>query len=142
MGLNTYMLDTNICSFIMRSSPAHLLKRLQYAADTGNRLVISAITYAELRYGAAAPRAPKALPGWIDALVQRLDAVLPWDSAAVDASAALMAHPFRAGTPIGANDTGIAGHALATGCIVVTNNMREFLRVPDLAVEDWSAAGI
>ncbi|MCY1418114.1 tRNA(fMet)-specific endonuclease VapC [compost metagenome] len=133
----TYMLDTNICSFIMRNNPPQVLQRLQHAAESGDRLVISAITYAELRYGAAAPRAPKALTAWIDALVQRLDAVLPWDSAAVEASAALMAHLQTVGTPIGPNDTGIAGHALATGCVIVTNNTREFLRVPDLHVEDW-----
>jgi tRNA(fMet)-specific endonuclease VapC len=139
MSANAYMLDTNICSFIIRNNPPQVLERLQCAARAGHRLVISAITYAELRYGAAAPRAPKALTVWIDALVQRLDAVLAWDSAAVEASAALMAHLLKAGTPISPNDTGIAGHALATGCIMVTNNTREFLRAPGLTVEDWSA---
>ncbi|MCL2779161.1 MAG: PIN domain-containing protein [Polyangiaceae bacterium] len=134
----TYMLDTNICSFIIRNNPPQVREQLKRAVSDGDRLVISAITYAELRYGAAAPRAPKALTVWIDALVQRLDAVLAWDTAAVDASAALMALLFKAGTPIGPNDTAIAGHALAAGCIVVTNNMREFMRVPSLAVEDWS----
>jgi tRNA(fMet)-specific endonuclease VapC len=134
----TYMLDTNICSFIMRNNPPQVLERLQHAVGAGDRLVISAITYAELRYGAASPRAPKALTTWIDALVQRLDEVLPWNDAAVDASAKLMAQLLKAGTPIGPNDTGIAGHALATGCIIVTNNTREFLRVPGLLVEDWA----
>jgi tRNA(fMet)-specific endonuclease VapC len=138
MPARTYMLDTNICSFIMRNNPPHLRERLQHHASAGDALVISAITYAELRYGAAAPRAPEALTVWIDALAQRLDAVLAWDAAAVEASVALMAHLLRAGTPIGANDTGIAGHAMAAGCILVTSNTREFLRVPDLTVEDWS----
>ncbi len=133
----TYMLDTNICSFIMRKNPPQVLQRLQHAAEAGNRLVISAITYAELRYGAASPKAPRAVTAWIDALVQRLDDVLPWDSDAVDASAKLMRQLLDAGTPIGPNDTGIAGHALATQCIVVTNNTREFRRVPGLLVEDW-----
>lgn len=133
----TYMLDTNICSFIMRKNPPQVLQRLQEAAEAGNRLVISAITYAELRYGAASPKAPRAVTAWIDALVQRLDDVLPWDSDAVDASAKLMRQLLDAGTPIGPNDTGIAGHALATQCIVVTNNTREFRRVPGLLVEDW-----
>ncbi|BAU75036.1 type II toxin-antitoxin system VapC family toxin [Metapseudomonas furukawaii] len=135
----TYMLDTNICSFIIRKNPPQVLERLQCAAAAGNRLVISAITYAELRYGAASPRAPKALTAWIDALVQRLDEILPWNDTAVEASANLMAQLLKAGTPIGPNDTGIAGHALSTGCIVVTNNTREFLRVPGLLVEDWAA---
>jgi len=85
------------------------------------------------------PRAPRTLTAWINALVQRLDAVLAWDSAAVDASAGLRAHLLKAGTPIGSNDTAIAGHALATDSILVTNRTREFLRVPKLSVEDWSA---
>jgi len=84
------------------------------------------------------PRAPKILTAWIDALVQRLDAVLAWDKAAVDAAAGLLVHLLKVGTPIGSNDTGIAGHALATDSILVTNNTREFLRVPKLSVEDWS----
>ena len=133
----TYMLDTNICSVIMRRNPPQVLQRLQEAAEAGNRLVISAITYAELRYGAASPKAPKAVAAWIDALVQRLDEVLPWDSDAVEASAKLMRLLLESGTPIGPNDTGIAGHALATGSIIVTNNTREFRRVPGLLVEDW-----
>lgn len=133
----TYMLDTNICSFIMRKNPPQVLQRLQEVAQAGNRLVISSITYAELRYGAASPKAPKTVTAWIDALVQRLDDVLPWDSEAVDASAKLMRQLLDSGTPIGVNDTGIAGHALATGSIIVTNNTREFRRVPGLVVEDW-----
>jgi len=138
MSSKTYMLDTNICSFIMCKNPPQVLRRLQAAVAAGDRLVISSISYAELRYGAASPRVPKTVTVWIDALVQRLDAVLAWDAAAVDASAALMAHLLRKGTPIGPNDTAIAGHALAADCIVVTNNTREFLRVPGLQVEDWS----
>lgn len=133
----TYMLDTNICSFIMRNNPPQVLQRLQEASETGNRLVISSITYAELRYGAASPKAPKAVTAWIDALVQRLDEVLPWDVDAVDTSAELMKQLLQSGTPIGPNDTGIAGHALAADCIIVTNNTREFRRVPGLLVEDW-----
>lgn len=133
----TYMLDTNICSFIMRQNPPQVLQRLQKAAEAGNRLVISAITHAELRYGAASPKAPKAVAAWIDALVQRLDDVLPWDIDAVDSSAKLMKLLLDSGTPIGPNDTGIAGHALATDCVIVTNNTREFRRVPGLVVEDW-----
>jgi tRNA(fMet)-specific endonuclease VapC len=132
------MLDTNICSFIMRRNPPQVLQRLQQAAEAGNRLVISSITYAELRYGAASPKAPKTVSAWIDALLQRLDEVLPWDIDAVDASANLTRQLLDAGTPIGPNDTGIAGHALATGSVIVTNNTREFRRVPGLLIEDWS----
>lgn len=63
--------------------------------------------------------------------------MLPWDRAAVDATTAIKAVLVAAGTPIGPNDTAIAGHAIAAGAILVTNNTRGFERVPDLVLEDW-----
>ncbi|MFO5777293.1 VapC toxin family PIN domain ribonuclease, partial [Klebsiella pneumoniae] len=67
----------------------------------------------------------------------RLDAILPWDGAAVDATTDIRVALRPAGTPIGPNDTAIAGHAIAAGAILVTNNVREFERVPGLVLEDW-----
>ncbi|POI51577.1 VapC toxin family PIN domain ribonuclease, partial [Klebsiella pneumoniae] len=67
----------------------------------------------------------------------RLDAVLPWDRAAVDATTDIRVALHLAGTPIGPNDTAIAGHAIAAGAVLVTNNVREFARVPGLTLEDW-----
>ena len=69
--------------------------------------------------------------------MKRLDAVLPWDKQAVDTTVELMQVLAKAGTPIGANDSAIAGHAIASACTVVTNNVREFSRVPGLVYEDW-----
>ncbi len=66
-----------------------------------------------------------------------LDAVLPWDSAAVDATTKIKIALAAAGTLIGPNDTAIAGHAISARAILVTNNLREFERVPGLALEDW-----
>ncbi|EAX3272566.1 type II toxin-antitoxin system VapC family toxin, partial [Salmonella enterica] len=63
--------------------------------------------------------------------------ILPWDRAAVDATVEVKAALTAAGTPIGPNDTAIAGHAIAAGAILVTNNTREFERVPNLVLEDW-----
>ena len=68
---------------------------------------------------------------------QDLDAILPWDRAAVDATTEVKMALRLAGTPIGPNDTTIAGHAIAAGAILVTNNVREFERVPGLVLEDW-----
>lgn len=67
----------------------------------------------------------------------RLNAILPWDSAAVDAITEIKAVLAAARMPIGPNDTAIAGHAIATGAVLVTNNTREFEWVPGLILEGW-----
>ncbi|MEE2024329.1 PIN domain-containing protein [Alkalimonas mucilaginosa] len=135
----TYMLDTNICSFIMRERPETLLKVLQGHVENKDRLVISAITYAELRFGAIGKKASPKHNLIVDQFMERVDAVLPWDKAAVEATATIKRYLAERGTPIGANDAAIAGNAIAAGCVLVTNNTREFERVPDLRIEDWSA---
>ncbi|EJG5925520.1 PIN domain-containing protein [Salmonella enterica] len=131
----TYMLDTSICSFIMREQPEKVLKRLEQAVLRNHRIVVSAITWAELSL--AAQEAGPATLSLAEALAARLDAILPWDRAAVDATTDIKAALAAAGTPIGPNDTAIAGHAIAAGAILVTNNVREFERVPGLKLEDW-----
>ena len=134
----TYMLDTNICSFIMRERPETLLKVLQGHAENKDRLVVSAITYAELRFGAIGKKASPKHSIIVDQFMARVDSVLAWDKEAVDATAAIKQHLAALGTPIGPNDAAIAGHAIAENCVVVTNNMKEFCRVPGLQVEDWT----
>lgn len=133
----TYMLDTNICSFIMREQPEAVIRRLEQAVLRNHRIVVSAITYAEMRFGAIVKKAAPRHGQLVDAFCARLDAILPWDRAAVDATVEVKAALTAAGTPIGPNDTAIAGHAIAAGTILVTNNMREFERVPNLVLEDW-----
>ena len=133
----TYMLDTGICSFIMREHPDAVLKRLEQAVLRNHRIVVSAITYAEMRSGATGPKASPRHIALVDAFCARLDAILPWDRAAVDATTIIKVALRTAGTPIGPNDTAIAGHAIAAGAILVTNNVREFARVPGLKLEDW-----
>ena len=132
-----YMLDTNICSFIMREQPEAVLKRLEQAVLHGNRIVVSTITYAEMRFGATGPKASPRHIELVDAFCARLNAVLPWDRAAVDATTEIKVALRMAGTPIGPNDTAIAGHAISADAVLVTNNTREFERVPGLVLEDW-----
>lgn len=122
----------------MRERPAKLLKVLQGHVENKDRLVVSAITYAELRFGAIGKKASPKHNLIVDQFMERVDGVLPWDKSAVEATAAIKKHLTEQGTPIGANDTAIAGHAIATDCVLVTNNTREFKRVPDLRLEDWS----
>jgi len=121
----------------MREHPASVLQRLTYEVEQGDRIVISAITYAEMRYGQIGKKASAKHKVLIDEFVERVDAVLSWDQRAVDATVTAMSQLRKAGTPIGPNDTAIAGHAIATGCTLVTNNVREFSRVPSLVYEDW-----
>ncbi len=133
----TYMLDTNICSFIMRERPESVLKALQAHAENRDRIVISAITYAELRFGAIGKKASPRHNVIVNEFLERIDGVLAWDQAAVDASTSINKVLSDNGTPIGHNDTMIAGHAISEKCVVVTNNAKEFSRVPSLQIEDW-----
>ncbi|MEB0033250.1 type II toxin-antitoxin system VapC family toxin [Undibacterium sp. RTI2.1] len=135
------MLDTCICSFIMREHPAAVLQRLADVASTNNQIVISAITYAEMRYGQIGKKASPKHKTLVDEFVKRLHEVLPWDQAAVDATVKVKTELTKAGLVIGENDIAIAGHAIAADCVVLTNNIREFSRVSGLSYEDWVRSG-
>ncbi|MFJ5160165.1 type II toxin-antitoxin system VapC family toxin [Pantoea sp. NPDC088449] len=136
--MKTYMLDTNICSFIMREQPEAVIEKLTQCVMRRDRIVVSAITYAEMRFGAIGKKTSSKHLSLVEAFVTRLDAVLPWDRAAVDATTQVKMALAATGTPIGPNDAAIAGHAIATNTILVTNNTREFIRVAGLDLQDWS----
>ena len=135
-----YMLDTNICSFIVRERPASVLQRLQFATEGQNSIVISVITYYEMLLGTIGRNASPRHAALVEAFVSRLSAILPWESAAAEQATRIRQDLEAKGTPIGGNDTMIAGHALAAECVLVTNNTREFSLVPGLRVEDWTEA--
>jgi len=132
------MLDTNICSFIMRERPLHLLKVLQAHVENKDRIVVSAITYAEMRFGAIGKKASPKHNIIVDEFMSRIDSVLAWDKSAVEATTVAKKCLSDKGTPIGVNDTSIAGHAISSGCVLVTNNTKEFIRVEGLHIEDWT----
>lgn len=138
MSRTTYMLDTHICSYIMRRRPETVLRQLEQASTLQHRIVVSAITYAELRFGANSAKASPRITPMVDAFVQRLDAILPWDAAAVDETAQIRRYLAEKGIPISHNDAAIAGHALSRECTLITHNTREFQRVPRLISEDWA----
>ena len=121
----------------MREQPDAVLTRLENAVLRNHRIVVSAITYAEMRFGAVGRKASPRHAQLVDAFCARLDAVLAWDRTAVDATTETRATLAAAGTPIGLNDTAIAGQAIAAGAVLVTSNTREFERVPGLVLEDW-----
>ena len=134
----TFMLDTNICSFIMRERPESVLSELQAKVLHRDKIVISSITYAELRLGAIGIKSSPKHNIIVDDFMARVDAVLAWDLNAVDATVKIKKTLSDKGTPIGNNDTMIAGHAVSAGCVLVTNNTKEFERVPELEFEDWT----
>ena len=136
-----YMLDTCICSFIMREAPLSVLKKLQSVVSKQHRVVISAITYQEMQYGLLGKNASPKLAVMVTEFLKRVDEIFPGDKKAVDATTEVKKQLMAKGTPIGNNDTAIAGHAIATGCVLVTNNTREFSRIDGLDLEDWAQLG-
>jgi tRNA(fMet)-specific endonuclease VapC len=129
----TYMLDTNICIYVMKSYPLELRDKFNALAE---QLCISSITLGELHYGAekSARRADNLTA--IEHFVARLD-VLPFAEKAAVHYGQVRAELERAGTPSGPHDMQIGGHARSEGLIVVTNNMREFARMPGVRAENW-----
>ena len=121
----------------MRERPVSVLQRLVEEVAQNHRIVISAITYAEMRYGQIGKKASPKHKALVDAFVKRLHEVLSWDEVAVDATVEVKKKLTNLGLVIGENDTAIAGHAIAGGCVLVTSNVREFSRVAGLSYEDW-----
>jgi tRNA(fMet)-specific endonuclease VapC len=132
------MLDTNICSFIVRKHPLSVLEKLQAAVEAGDSVVISVVTYYEMRLGTIGRRASPRHVALVEGFLTRVSAILPWDRRAAEEATRIRQDLDARGTPIGGNDTMLAGHALAADCVLVTSNMREFARVTGLRVEDWA----
>jgi len=128
-----YLLDTNILSSLLRHPKGAISARIARLGIDSVRTSI--IVAAEMRFGALRRRSVK-LSADIEGLFERL-AVLPFEAPADVYYAQLRADLEAVGTPIGANDLLIAAHALALGCTLVTDNEREFLRVPGLTIENW-----
>lgn len=129
----TYMLDTNICIYVMKNYPQDLRDRFNALAE---QLCISSITLGELHYGAEkSARRIENLQA-IEHFAARLD-VLPFGDKAAAHYGQVRAELDRAGTPCGPHDMQIGGHARSEGLIVVTNNMREFVRMPGVRSENW-----
>jgi len=122
----------------MREQPVLVLQRLAAAVQQRHQIVISTVTYAEMRYGQIGKKASPKHARLVDEFVRRVDQVLAWDAAAVDATIIIKQQLTAQGQVIGTNDMAIAGHAIAARCILVTNNTREFGRVPNLNYEDWA----
>lgn len=129
-----YLLDSDVCIYAMRRQSVRLLRRLDRFAPL---CAISVIVYGELRFGQATSVRSKEVGAFLAALLEVIP-VLPLPLGAVVEYAALRAALARAGAPIGANDAWIGAHALAGNLTLITNNEREFRRIPKLRVESWT----
>ena len=134
---NLYLLDTNICIFAMNHRPAVVLERLEHTLERGHLLGISSITLHELWYGVHRSTRVAFNEARLEAFCATLDIYL-FDEAAAEHAGECRATLMSAGTPIGPYDLLIAGHALALGAVLVTNNAAEFGRIRGLKLEDWT----
>lgn len=128
-----YMLDTNICIFTIKNRPEEVRKQFE---TYSNQMAVSTVTTMELIYGAEKSAKPAENLSVIEGFLARLN-VLNYDHDAAGQTGQLRAELAKKGQPIGPYDMMIAGHARALGLFLVTNNTREFNRVPGLRVEDW-----
>lgn len=133
-----YLLDTNVCICLInqRSGYERILKRMDGLAY--GEVLISSISAAELHYGVAASAQVERNMLRLERFLAAFEVPLFNDDAS-RRYGVVRAFLKSRGMPIGPLDTLIAAHALALNAIVVTNNVDEFLRVPDLRVEDWLA---
>jgi tRNA(fMet)-specific endonuclease VapC len=133
----TYLLDTNVCIRYMNGRAPGVLRRLQALQPV--EVVVCSVVKAELFYGAQRSHDPARSLAVQQQFLQPYHS-LPFDDAAAEVAGSLRAQLAQSGTPIGPYDLQIAAIALANDCTVVTHNVREFGRVPDLAIEDWELA--
>jgi tRNA(fMet)-specific endonuclease VapC len=136
--MRRYMLDTDICCYVMKRLNDALLKRLQKVSVSD--VCVSVVTKSELLYGVeVSPRrqqdetALNTFLGYVEVL-DLLEQSLPH-------YAQIRSHLKKTGTMIGANHVFIAAHARSLGLTLVTHNTRELSRVPKLAIEDWTSSG-
>lgn len=131
-----YLLDTNICIYIIKRRPERVIQEL--TKQTVGEVGISSITAAELWHGVARSqsyeRSRAALEQFLVPLV-----IADFDAVAAAAYGQVRAALEKQGQPIGPFDTLIAAHALSLGATLVTNNEREFRRVAGLSVVNWAA---
>lgn len=130
-----FMLDTDTCSYVLKKRPVAVLEKFRRVGP--DALVISAITAAELHYGAERhPTRSTEIRRDIDDFLSRL-VVLPWRA---EREYARARHALESnGNKIGNNDLLIGTHALAEGATLVTNNLKHFRRISGLRIENWVA---
>ena len=130
------MLDTNICIYIIKRKPLNVLERFKQTEIS--QIGISAITLSELSYGVSKSSKPAQNQIALAQFIAPLE-ILPYDDNAAQYYGNLRTQLEKQGTTIGSLDMLIAAHALSVACTLVTNNTKEFSRIPNLKIENWVA---
>ena len=129
-----YMLDTNICIYLIKHKPLQVFEKLQ--EHNPDEICISAVTYAELVHGVEKSKAVERNRLALTILLSNIE-IPDFDMNAAEEYGRIRADLEKKGTPIGPLDMMIAGHAKSLGYTVVTNNVGEFKRVEGLQHENW-----
>ncbi len=130
----SYMLDTNMCIYLIKRKPPEVLARFKQTQIS--QISISSITLSELFYGVSKSAKPEQNFMALSQFLAPLE-ILPFGSEAAQYYGELRTLLEKKGTPIGSLDMLIAAHALSIPCILVTNNEKEFVRAPGLKIENW-----
>ena len=133
--MRRYMLDTDICSYVMKRSNEALLKHLQKVPVSD--VCVSVVTKSELLYGVEVSPRRQQDEAALNAFLSYVE-VLDFPDQSAPHYAQIRSHLKKSGSMIGANDLFIAAHARSLRLTLVTHNTREFSRVPRLAIEDWT----
>ena len=128
-----YLLDTNIVIYVIKRRPIEVLNTFNINAS---RMAISVVTLAELLHGAEKSSQPASNLAVVEDFCSRLQ-ILPYTPKAAQHYGSIRASLEIIGQPIGVNDLHIAAHARSEGLVLVTNNAREFAKVPALQIENW-----
>ncbi len=130
-----YMLDTNICIYLIKKKPPTALKHFQ--SHVVGEIGMSSVTLAELRYGVAKSGQPEKNGQALDEFILPLE-IAAFDEKGAESYGKVRASLEKEGKPVGSMDMLIGAHALSLGVTLVTNNTREFRRIKNLKVADWS----
>jgi tRNA(fMet)-specific endonuclease VapC len=135
------MLATDICRLVLKHQPTTLLSQLQAWSADGDEIVISAITYAEMVAAALLTSEQERHMHLVEAFCERLDAVVPWDSAAVESYTTLQRTIMSEGRRLNMNDVMIAAHAISLDARLLSNTAATFEGIDNLDLSLWQDAG-
>jgi len=130
-----YMLDTNICIYIIKQKPKNVIERFRQAQVS--EIGVSSITLSELEYGVMKSAKPEQNKLALAQFIAPIE-ISAYDDVAAQHYGKIRAHLERQGTPIGSLDMLIAAHALSQNSVLITNNESEFKRVSNLKIENWA----
>jgi tRNA(fMet)-specific endonuclease VapC len=130
-----FMLDTDICSYIMREKPIQVLERFDlYEME---QFCISVVSYAEFIYGIQKSSHPEKHKQLVENFILHVD-IIPWNRSAAEQYGQIRKELENRGQAVGNMDMMIAAHARSLGMTLVTNNERHFSRIAGLTIENWT----